>query len=72
MDGNAVVGKSVVSRRSMLTQQSRIDCSAMGHNTGAQRKIAPQPPQANNTTITGAGLQTWKTDPMPVAEELAL
>ena len=72
MDGNANAGESVVSRRSMLAHKRRSDCDAIGHNTGAQRKIAPQPPQANGKTITGERLQAEQPDPMSTAPNVAL
>jgi SRSO17 transposase len=72
MDGDAVVGESVVSWWPMLAKTCRNDRSAIGDNAGAQRKIAPQPPQANDTEINRTRLQVEKPDPMPLAREVAL
>jgi hypothetical protein len=56
----------------MLAESGRIDRGAIGDNAGAQSKSATQPPQANDTTITGPRLQIEQTDPMSVEKNVAL
>ena len=72
VDGDADVGGLVVSSWPMLAESGRIDRGAIGDNAGAQSKSATQPPQANGTTITGPRLQIEQSDPMSVAQNVAL
>ena len=72
VDGDAGAGEVLVPGRPVLAEAGRIDRRAIGDNAGAQRQSATQPPQANDSAITGPRLHIEQPDPMPLDRIVAL
>lgn len=71
-DGHARPGSPLDSRRPLFTAPGRIDCRAIGDNTGAESRGSAFAPEANHPALTRHWDNTEKHKNLQMAQMLAL